>query len=540
MKTYPWIPLFCLLFSLYGFSQDDHSGHDHGDHEGHDHSGHEEPSHTNSNLSPQALKNMNVVVRDIDSSDYTIYTPVPAYIKPHPLSIQPVYAPFGGMIQLKKLEPGQFIKENQVIATIIREPIARPTLNLVEEILNPASEEFHNAVAQLLITKKSLDVLNEEIKRIESFNQNEEGISIIPQKDYFNLKYERTKTTQVLKNSRSKLEFHGLKKDEIFKLEQGGKIATPKDIWINSLKKNDIWNEHSEILFQSLNPTLKLNRWVIATIGEISAEGLLNASLLSFFKSNKKARHSILEVSSLLQQGYSLDHIKTFIDQDALSNVIEVKAPAHKAGWDLNSISVRNGEKVATGDTLFELLDPSKKILSSEPSGSELVHLKNAAQKNSSFNATPLIPDSSIELTQVKISSFRTNANLKSSVYMPVNNALLSKQLVNDTPYRNWDLIDGTQYKLKIPLKTLKDVLVVPAEAIMDHGSDKVVFVKYNHEVLRRNVIILYQNDEVAVIGKGSDLLPDEPVVIQGAFALQLALIAGTPQAVDPHAGHNH
>ena len=96
------------------------------------------------------------------------------------------------------------------------------------------------------------------------------------------------------------------------------------------------------------------------------------------------------------------------------------------------------------------------------------------------------------------------------------------------------------KYKLKVPVQVLEDVIVLPAKAVIDHGSDKVVFVRENDEFIRRKVIIIYQNNDVAVIGEGSELLPEESMVISGAFALELALIAGSPQAVDPHAGHNH
>lgn len=530
MKTTLFMISMIFVSPFFSFAEGDHSDHD----------AHEESEASQNVISPQALINMNVVIQEIDSSNYTVYTPVPAYIKPHPLSVQPIYAPFGGIIKLKQLEPGQYIQPNEVIATIIRDPIARPKLNLIEKILNPASEEFHNAVAKLLITKKSLDVLNQEIIRIESFKNSADGISIIPQKDYFNLKYERTKTTQELENSRSKLEFHGLKSDEILKLEKGGKIMPPKNIWVNSLKKNNIWNDLSEELYQSLDSATKSNRWVIATIGEISAEGLLNRELMTFLKSHQAAKSAILEIASLLQQGNSIENIKNFIEQGALSNIIEIKAPNNQIGWDLNAIKARNGKKVITGETLFELLDPSKKILTSEPSGSELIHLKQVSQEHASFNATSLIPNSSIPLNNLKISSFQTNGLHKSSVYIPVKNTLLSNHKIENTTYRNWTLIDGTKYKLKLPLQQLKDVIVVPSEAIIEHGSDKVVFVKYENEVIRRNVIILYQNDEIAVIGKGSELLPDEPIVVKGSFALQLALVAGTPEAVDPHAGHSH
>ena len=121
-----------------------------------------------------------------------------------------------------------------------------------------------------------------------------------------------------------------------------------------------------------------------------------------------------------------------------------------------------------------------------------------------------------------------------------MKNTFLSLSKVNGVEYRNWQLRPGLKYFLQVPTRQLEDVIVLPAEAVIEHGADKVVFVREAKHFVRRKVIVLYQNDQVAVIGEGSELLPEEAMVVRGAFALQLALISGTPQAVDPHAGHNH
>ena len=282
------------------------------------------------------------------------------------------------------------------------------------------------------------------------------------------------------------------------------------------------------------------NRWVIATIGELSAEELIDKNLVEFFTQNKSAIKSFLEISSLLQQGHSLTDIDNLHQLGALESIIKIKAPINKNSWDLKKINIKPGQVVARGDTLFTLTDPSKMMMTAKPSGSEFKLINKAVQNQYSIEATPLIKGSSVDLSNLKISKIIGQEQGSALVLLPSPNTVLSEHSVDGTKYRNWNLRKGMKYKLKVPVKVLEDVIVLPAKAVIDHGSDKVVFVRENDEFIRRKVIILYQNNDVAVIGEGSELLPEESMVIAGAFALELALIAGTPQAVDPHAGHNH
>jgi hypothetical protein len=179
-------------------------------------------------------------------------------------------------------------------------------------------------------------------------------------------------------------------------------------------------------------------------------------------------------------------------------------------------------------------------LLKAMPSGSEFVTINIAVEGNKLMDAKPLVPDSAVELRDLRIAKVMNGENNRPVVYVPVKNQLLGKSTIDGSTYRNWNLRSGTKFILKVPVKEFKDVIVLPSEAVIDHGPDKVVFVRDGETFIRRKVIIAYQNTDEVVIAEGSDLLPEEPVVARGAFALQLALIAGTPEAVDPHAGHNH
>ena len=52
-------------------------------------------------------------------------------------------------------------------------------------------------------------------------------------------------------------------------------------------------------------------------------------------------------------------------------------------------------------------------------------------------------------------------------------------------------------------------------------------------------VHVEYEDDRIVVLANDGSLFQGDPVVVRGAFALGLALQAGSG-AADPHAGHDH
>ena len=178
--------------------------------------------------------------------------------------------------------------------------------------------------------------------------------------------------------------------------------------------------------------------------------------------------------------------------------------------------------------------------LQASPQGSEIINLNAAASNESLIKAVPLVPGSGIKLEELRISKIIGEDSGNSIVYIPVSNSIQSNTVIAGINYRNWNLRNGLKYVLQVPRKILTDVIILPAAAVLQHGPDKVVFVKNKGEFVRRKVIVSFHNNEVAIIADGSEINERDAGVLKGAFALHLALIAGTPEAGDPHAGHSH
>lgn len=537
MKKYLSLLVILLLFSSCNdknSQKDDHSGHPHGPEDDHAHGS------ANSPVSDQALKNMNVKVKTAKKTNYTVFNPVPATVQEAPLNMQPVFAPFGGRVKSIQVTIGEFKKAGEVLITLYRDPIKRPELKMVEEILSPASEEFHSAIASLRKNLKDKEVLERELIRLKTFAGKDDGISVVPKKDIINLQYALEKSTRTVESGRKKLELHGLKKKEIAELEEGHIDINLYRIWKNSLISNNIWNKQADTILAALNKGIKNNRWTIATIGELLAEDVISDELISWLKENPKIGNSFLEIGSLLQHGHTLSDIKALYKLGVFNQIIELKSPINANGWDVEDLHVTAGQKVSSGDKLLTLVDQSKVLLISQPQASEMVDIMKANKSGLPINAAPLTQDSGPNLANLKIAQIRGLDSGKEEVRIFTENSVANTNTIAKKPFRVWSLRTGQKYILKVPVSELKEVFTVPVDGLITHGSDKVVFVYTNGNFERRKVTILYQDNKNVVLGPKSQIKADDKVVISGAYALQLALVAGTPEAMDPHAGHTH
>lgn len=538
MKTFLallMIILLCASCDKKTPPHDDHAGHDHGPEEDH-------PEHgsTNAPISGQALKNMNVKVKAAKKTNYTVFNPVPATVQEAPLNMQPVFAPFGGRIKSIQVTIGEFKKADELLITIYRDPIKRPELKMVEEILSPASEEFHTAIASLRKNLKDTEILERELKRLKTFESSEDGISVVPKKELIDLQYALEKATRIVESGRKKLELHGLKKKEIAEIESDHIDIDLYRIWKNSLIANNIWNKQADTILATLNKDIKNNRWTIATIGELLAEDVISDELIDWLKKTPDIGNSFLEIGSLLQHGHTLSDIKSLYKLGVFNQIIELRAPANDKGWDIEKLHVTIGQKVSSGDKLLTLVDQSKMLLIAQPQASETSDIVTANKNNSSIDATPLTRGSGPDLESLKINQIRGLDSGIEEVRLYTENSVQTTNNINDKPFRIWALRTGQKYILKVPTSELEDVFSVPLEAVITHGSDKVVFVYNNKDFERRKVTVLHQDSSAIVLGPKSEINVGDKVVISGAYALQLALIAGTPEAMDPHAGHTH
>jgi len=528
-------------------------GHDHGAKEpaGHSHAGHDHDGHDHDEkppLSPQALKNMGVEVKEAAVSSYTMTIPIAAVVNSSHHSEYPLVAPIGGTVREILLHTGSMVESGSIAFRIVRDPLPRPTLTLTEELIKPAAEQFHTSMAELKRAARGVDVLRTELMRVQSFTQGQSGadLPILPRKTEIDLRYELARAEQELESSREKLRLHGLDPTDISKLETGpASMTVSSGIWQRSLKLNGLWPAVAADIYSTLPETLRDTPWSVAAIGELSGAGIATPALAEWLRKEPSAAAQFIAVAGLLQSGSSLEQVQRMHASNALAAVVDVVVPKANgiADWDVADVVAKPNARVEAGAMLAVLHDAREMLLQVTPVGGEVSPLLKAYAEKSALNAEPLVEGSGPPLKDLKILYVASNDHAESKAVqamLVIPNTPLGVVAEHDFKFRTWQLRAGTRYQLRIPTLQIENAFVLPADALTDDGPDKIVFVKNGETFEPRKVVVRHQDTKTVVLDtKHSDLFPGDEVVVHGAFALGLALKAGSGEA-DPHAGHMH
>ncbi len=465
----------------------DHSGHDHGDHAGHDHGsnhnsdhsghGHDETNQVASQkLSPQALKNLKLKTKKIKLGDYTTYKTVNASIGSTAKTIQPITAPINGIVKSIHIEHGEMVEKNSALITLMREAMPRPDLKLT---------------GFLMSAEQKLKGLNaSELADLKNKKGNEKQSYLIKK----------------------------------------------------ALEKHGYWSRNSDLILRSLPSKLSKISYAISLIGELSANGYLTNEMVLWLSKDKKAAEHFFDISSLILKGESLSTIKSLLKIGAFESQVTIKTPEIKEDYDVHRINIKIGERVVTGQKLGELHDMRELHLEAHARGSEISLLMNALEKGFTISSVPLAMNSGVVIDGLKIRSIQDDSDRGGAkVHIEINdNPAVIKKGHNGKKFRSWKIRVGTRYILRVPTELYENIYTIPCNAVIDDGPEKQVFIKENGLFKVSNVVVLHQNEEVAVLGIDSDLKVNEELVTHGAFGLSLALKAQRGEAIDPHAGHSH
>lgn len=445
-----------------------------------DHSGHnhgDEHGHEEFPiLSAQVLKNLKVKVEEIEEMNYSTYRAITARIEATPKTVQPILAPIGGVIQSIHIEHGEMVKQGSVLITLMRDDIAPPELKITGSLLDP--------------------------------EQRLKGLSV----------------------------------DEFSEIENKSSGEKQSYLWKNTLKRYGYWSEDSSKILESLPVKIKGLPLVIALLGEISANGLMDDEFVSWILKNQEAKKKFIKVTSFILEGKSISFVQNLIYLGALNSTVSIKAPNVAKDYDVHEIFVKPGDHVVQGQALGELHNMREIHIESHARGSEIPLLMDALENDLSISAVPLAEGSGIELQDLKIRNILDDKEESgATVHLEIEkNPFIVKKNAAKQMFRSWKIRVGTRYMIRVPQQQFQEVFVVPSNSVVEEGAERQVFLQDGDTYKPAKVVVLYQNDEVAVLSKDSEIFAGDAVVVQGAFALGLALKAQTGGAVDAHAGHNH
>jgi multidrug efflux pump subunit AcrA (membrane-fusion protein) len=498
-------------------------------------------------LSPATLKNLGVSIGTIRPTTFVRYREIPAVVVATPSTEQPVYAPIGGRILEVRAEPGLVVAAGTTVATLVREPLPRPSLTLTGEILRPATEEIHRSVVELRKAKEEVRIARTELERVEKFTGKVAGqeYPILPKQRAIDLRYQLSRAQKAYERADLELKKHGFTDQQIELVAAGGAIPRLSEAsWKRALERNGLWPRSAAELCASLPAAVRNLPWAIATVGELAASGLATPHLTDWLQKNPGAGERFLELGAMLQRGYSLSDLQRLYRLNALGAVVEVVAPGagEVADWDVHDIHVKPGAKVEAGTPLLTLLNPRMMYLRTEPVGGEVADLLKAISAGAECKARPLVAGSGPTIEGLTIGFITGDDRTGQSVaYADVKNEPLAAKGPDGGQRRSWKLRSGLKYVLRIPVEKQENVYVLPSDAVTDDGPHKVVFLQDGDTFRPVEVEIGHRDHEVVVIpiNERTEIFPDDPVVLHGAFALGLALTSGGDK-LDPHAGHKH
>lgn len=490
-------------------------------------------------FSEESLQNMGVTMSEVQQTTFVKNYSIPAITKIIATNVQPVFSPVRGYVKEIKVHFGAMVKAQDPLVTIIRDPFPRVNLTLTENIIKPATEDVHDILASYRRSIKNVEIIQTELKRIKQYTENtgNNNFPVISKKTFIDAKYDLERAKQELSIAKDELIRHGLSIEQIDSIKKGQRPDLDIKVWYLPLKRNGLWPPIAANVYKTLPKDIQKTHWTVVTIGELVAAGLLNKAFLTWLQKEPEAGQYFLEIGGLLQNGNTLEKIKSLYAIRAFDAVVVVKAPSLAQDWDCHEIKVKVGSLVEEGTPLLTLENLDELHLLVEPIGSEKNIVLKALPQNLSMEASPLIPGVGTHLQNLTFFNTIGDEQSRMKAYMRVKNKPLHIiKHPSKGQFRTWQVQEGQQYMLEIPVEKMEKVYVFPKEAVTEDGPDKIVFLQNGKSFAPIKVKVLYQDHKVVVIANNLNIFPGDVIVQTGAFALGLALKSGSEES----GGHGH
>lgn len=514
---------------------------------GHDHDHDEEPAGAapseahdhDHDLSSTTLANLGVTLAPARREDFTVTSSVTAVIENAPTTVQPIVAPVGGRIVELLAQPGDVVEPGGGIVRLLREPLPRPQLTLTGPLLSPASESLHDAVHMLRQARAEVELVTRELERVEQFTEpkGDGALPVLPRQRAIDLRQDLARAKAAWAHRVAELDKHGLTEAQIEDIARGAALPAFDDaMWRQALRHNGLWTGAAQVVHEALPEDVQSIPWVIATIGELAANGLVGPELGAWLAETPEAGRRFLAVGALLQQGFTLPAIRRLHELGALDPEVVLPAPRQVApDWDVADVLVKPGVEIEAGQAVAILRDPRVLRLRATPLGSEVALLARAVAEGVPCRAEPLIEGTGPVLEGLRVQRLVEDEGRGDGVaYAPVANEPLASAPGGP---RSWQLRPGMRYVLRVPERVLSGVFVLPAAALVEEGPAHVVFIRDEHGLEPVEVRVLHRDDRFAAVDVPADshLAEGVEVVRTGAFALSLALQAEAGGAAHPH-----
>lgn len=229
--------------------------------------------------------------------------------------------------------------------------------------------------------------------------------------------------------------------------------------------------------------------------------------------------------------------------------------------WQVQSLDVSRGKHVLAGETLCVLSNHSQLYVEGKAFEQDFAVLERMFRDSVPFSAILETGMSGADQSREEISGLTIEylanqidpASRAFLFYAKLPNQMESER--KDTSghvFSTWKYRPGQRFELRIPILRRDDAIVLPADAIVQEGSETFVMVaevpgatepqNTTGEIVfdRHPAHLLYRDRFSAIVENDGELPLGRFVAARGSYQIYLAIRNQSGGAVDPHAGHNH
>lgn len=458
-----------------------HAGHSHGPHGD---AGHEDHSEEDSiSLTEQARGNLGLRTEVVSASPFTEYVSMPATVIDWPGRTHvSVTAPLTGVVNGIYVSQGELIRSGQPLFT----------MRLTHQDLVKSQSEFLAALGRM-------DVENLEIERLTTVAQS----GAVAGKTLIQREYERDKLLAELRAQRQAMLLHGLTESQISEIEKNRALVREVTIYaplvhdddsLHHESDHDQHHEHGPDSHEHHDPSLP--------------PGVV-----------QQAAFAAQPTPSSEQQHREVEFIVT-------------------------ELNVNRGQSVEAGQPLGRLSDYSRVLIEGHAFQNDARALRIAANLGLPLQA---VLDSTSRRPEIienlQISYIGNEVELESRAlpfFVPLENQIERSEQRADGRYVSWRFKPGQRMQLRVPLRSFKNTIVVPRDAVAGEGAERYVFVDHGDHFERRSVHVVAHDAIWVAIKDDGSIRTGQSIAVTAAHQLQMAMQNKLGGAIDPHAGHSH
>ncbi len=358
-----------------------------------------------------------------------------------------------------------------------------------------------------------------------------------------------------------------------------GQTVRPNDALVDIQTTGELLANAQANLLKTIQD-LELVQAELARLQPLADQGGIpgNRVLEKQYERQRLETQRLVQVQELLVRGLSPDQVKQIMESKVLLRSFTIRVPSEKdeqatpetSQAELNELLPASGQvesdpDLSKGDQIYtvETLNvfPGKLVQPADELCGLALHTNlrvvgMAFPKDAELINTVIeqqLPVTAIFESSAAIPVIRENLKIQYAdnvvdptsrllrFYLPLKNEVV-RDLANaeGVSFRAWRFKPGQRVQLRVPVEHWTKKIVLPVDAVVKEGAESYVFRENGRLLERVGVTVEYEDSRFAVIADDGHLFEGDPIAMNDAYQLNLALRKAQGSGVDLHAGHNH